>query len=76
MKIKWTHEALDRLMEVETYIIKDNPEPAYKFVNVIIRSHQRNVASQTPFGKKGARNFRSQHEGTHFQKISNCVQTE
>ena len=36
MKIKWTHEALDRLFEIEDFISQDSPERAGKFVGQII----------------------------------------
>jgi toxin ParE1/3/4 len=36
MKIKWTHEALVRLIEIEDFISQDSPERAEKFVNQII----------------------------------------
>jgi toxin ParE1/3/4 len=37
MKIKWTHEALERLSEVEDFISQDSPELAEKFVDQIIQ---------------------------------------
>jgi plasmid stabilization system protein ParE len=40
MKIKWTHEALERLFEIEDFISQDSPEQAGKFVDQIA----------TPFG--------------------------
>ena len=36
MKIIWTHEALERLFEIEVYISQDSPEQAGKFVDQII----------------------------------------
>ncbi len=33
MKIKWTHEALDRLIEIEEYISKDSPSRAVQFMD-------------------------------------------
>ena len=36
MKIKWTHEALDRLIEIEEYISKDSPSRAVQFVDQLI----------------------------------------
>lgn len=36
MKIKWTHEALERLFEIEDFISQDSPEQAEKFVDQII----------------------------------------
>jgi toxin ParE1/3/4 len=36
MKIKWTHEALERLFEIEDFISQDSPERAGKFVDQIV----------------------------------------
>jgi toxin ParE1/3/4 len=36
MKIKWTHEALERLSEIEDFISQDSSERAEKFVDQII----------------------------------------
>jgi len=36
MKIIWTHEALERLLEIEHFISQDSPERAEKFVDQII----------------------------------------
>lgn len=36
MKTRWTHEALDRLIEIEEYISKDSPERAATCINQII----------------------------------------
>ena len=36
MKIKWTHEARERLFEIEDFISQDSPERAEKFVDQII----------------------------------------
>lgn len=36
MKILWTREALDRLIEIEEFIAKDNAERAVQFVDEII----------------------------------------
>ena len=36
MKIKWTHEALDRLIEIEEYISKDSPSRAVQFMDQLI----------------------------------------
>ena len=36
MKIRWTHEALLRLLEIEDFISQDSPERAGKFVDQII----------------------------------------
>ena len=36
MKIRWSHEALERLIEIEEYISMDSPARAAKFVDQII----------------------------------------
>jgi len=36
MKVEWTAEALDRLVEIEEFIAVDNPERARKFVDRLI----------------------------------------
>jgi toxin ParE1/3/4 len=36
MKIKWSHEALERLIEIEEYISKDSPGRAIKFIDQLI----------------------------------------
>ena len=36
MKIKWSHEALERLIEIEEYISKDSPARAIQFVDQLI----------------------------------------
>jgi addiction module RelE/StbE family toxin len=36
MKIKWTHEALEQLTEIEDFIAKDSPERAAVFVDQLI----------------------------------------
>ena len=36
MKIRWSHEALERLIEIEEYISKDSPARATHFVDQLI----------------------------------------
>ncbi|MFA4911402.1 MAG: type II toxin-antitoxin system RelE/ParE family toxin [Desulfobacteria bacterium] len=36
MKIRWTHEALLRLFEIEDFISQDSPDRARKFVDQIV----------------------------------------
>ena len=36
MKIKWSHEALERLIEIEDYISKDSPARAIQLVDQLI----------------------------------------
>ena len=47
MKIRWTHEALERLMEIEAFISLDSPEQAIKFVNEII-DHSEKILPDSP----------------------------
>lgn len=47
MKIVWTHESLERLINIEDFISKDSPERAIKFVNQII-DHTEKVLSGKP----------------------------
>ena len=37
MKLTWTNEALNRLIEIEDFISEDNPRRAFNFVNQIIQ---------------------------------------
>ena len=37
MKLTWTNEALNRLIEIENYISEDSPHRALNFVNQIIQ---------------------------------------
>jgi len=37
MKIRWAHEALERLIEIEDYISKDSPGRAVQFVEQLIK---------------------------------------
>ena len=36
MQIKWSHEALEHLIEIEDYISKDSPARAIQFVDQLI----------------------------------------
>jgi addiction module RelE/StbE family toxin len=36
MKVRWTNEALDRLVEIEDFIAQDNPRRARRFVTALI----------------------------------------
>jgi toxin ParE1/3/4 len=49
IKVVWTQEALNRLIEIEEYISIDNPERAVKFVNNLINKGD----SIAHFPKKG-----------------------
>ncbi len=47
MKLLWTRESLDRLLEIESYIAKDSAERAAKFVDSII-AHAEDLLSAEP----------------------------
>jgi toxin ParE1/3/4 len=47
VKLRWTHEALERLMEIEAFISFDSPEQAIKFVNEII-DHSEKILPGSP----------------------------
>jgi toxin ParE1/3/4 len=47
MKIIWTHESLERLIDIEDFISKDSPERAITFVDQII-DHTEKVLSGKP----------------------------
>ncbi len=51
MKIRWTHEALERLMEIEAFISTDSPERAIKFVDEIIEHAEKTLPDQTRLGR-------------------------
>jgi toxin ParE1/3/4 len=46
MKISWTQEALDRLIEIEEHIAKDNPARVIQFVDQLIEHTE--LVSDTP----------------------------
>lgn len=48
MKIIWTHEALQRLIEIENFISKDSPERAAIFIDSIIE-HTEAALPENPF---------------------------
>jgi len=50
MKIRWTHEALLRLFEIEDFISQDSSERAGKFVDQIIE-HTESL-SENPLSEK------------------------
>ena len=50
MKIKWTQEALDRLIEIEEYISKDSPSLAVQFVDQLIE-HAEVVSDKPRIGR-------------------------
>jgi toxin ParE1/3/4 len=47
MKMKWTHEALEQLIEIEEFISKDSPERAATFVDLLIE-HAENSLPDNP----------------------------
>jgi toxin ParE1/3/4 len=51
MKIQWTHEALERLMEVENFISLDNPARAEKFVDEMIEHTEKTLPGNPRLGR-------------------------
>lgn len=47
MKLLWSREALGRLIEIEEFIARDNPERAASFVDGII-AHTENILPSNP----------------------------
>jgi len=50
MKINWTQEALEKLIEIEDYISKDSPERASKFIDQLIE-HTLRLSDQPRLGR-------------------------
>ena len=50
MKIIWTKEAFERLIEMEDYISKDSPERAARFVDKIV-DHAELLSNNTQLGR-------------------------
>jgi toxin ParE1/3/4 len=50
MKIRWTHEALNQLIEIEDYISKDSPVRAIQFVNQLIE-HAESISDKPRMGR-------------------------
>lgn len=50
MKIRWTHEALDQLIEIENHISKDNPARAIQFVDQLIE-HAEAISDNPRMGR-------------------------
>jgi len=50
MKIRWTHEALLRLLEIEDFIAQDSPDRAEKFVDQII-GHTESLSDNPLLGR-------------------------
>jgi toxin ParE1/3/4 len=51
MKIRWTQEALDRLLDIEAFISIDSPERAIKFVNDIINHTEKILFDRIHIGR-------------------------
>ncbi len=51
MKIKWTHESLERLIEIEAFIAIDSPERAVKFVDELIEHAEKILTDRTRLGR-------------------------
>jgi plasmid stabilization system protein ParE len=47
MKIVWTQESLERLIDIEDFISKDNPERGVKLIDQLI-AHTEKVLSYKP----------------------------
>ena len=50
MKINWTQEALEKLIEIEDYISKDSPERASEFINHLME-HALSLTGQPRSGR-------------------------
>ena len=50
MKIRWSHESLERLIEIEEYISKDSRDRAIKFVDQLIE-HADLSSEKPPMGR-------------------------
>jgi toxin ParE1/3/4 len=50
MKIRWTHEVLDRLIEIEEYISKDSPERGATFIDQIFE-HAELLSDKSRIGR-------------------------
>jgi addiction module RelE/StbE family toxin len=50
MEIKWTHEALARLIEIEDYIAHNSPARAIQFVDQLIE-HAETIADKPRMGR-------------------------
>ena len=46
MKIVWTNESLNRLIEIEAFIAEDNPEKAIEFIDLLINKTE--IISENP----------------------------
>jgi len=51
MKILWTRESLNRLIEIEEFIAKDNAERAVQFVDEIIAHAESTVPGEPRIGR-------------------------
>ncbi len=51
MKIKWTQEALERLIDIEGFISIDSPERAAKFVDELIEHAEKVLTGKIRLGR-------------------------
>lgn len=51
MKIKWTNEALEQLIEIEEFISKDSPERAAVFVDQLIEHAEDSLPDNPRMGR-------------------------
>ncbi|KAF0217715.1 MAG: plasmid stabilization system [Geobacteraceae bacterium] len=52
MKIKWTNEALEQLIEIEEFISKDSPERAAVFVDQLIEHAEDSLPANPRVGRR------------------------
>lgn len=51
MKIKWTNEALERLIELEEFISKDSPDRAAIFIDQLIEHAENSLPDNPGMGR-------------------------
>lgn len=51
MKIQWTHEALEQLIEIEDFISQDSPERAARFVDQVIKHAEEALFDKPRMGR-------------------------
>ncbi len=51
MRIRWTQESLDRLLEIEAFISMDSSDRANKFVNDIIDHTEKTLSGRIRLGR-------------------------
>jgi plasmid stabilization system protein ParE len=61
MKVIWTQEAIEQLIEIEDFISNDSPKRAAEFVDKIIDHAEAILTRYTLYWKNGTRNQQRQH---------------